>query len=266
MRVISSAQYLVGSARGDIHHHNEYEIIYIAEGTLEIEISGKEYTATSGSIILITNLENHVIHCASSDYKRYCITLNPAALDSYIQSPGIINMLKNHNAEFVHCIDMTSVREQTETLIRKCLDIEQDEVYFNELAACYITELMICIYNINPGNFTSGEHTCHKTVLDIQKYIDKNFAEEIRIAEISKKFCISSFYLTHKFKEITGFSPKQYLTSVRLKNAEHLIHHTDRSINEIAADCGFADAGGFIRSFKKHYGYSPGNARSNKKF
>ena len=36
--MVSSAFYVTGSARNDFHHHNEYALFFVEEGSVEIRI------------------------------------------------------------------------------------------------------------------------------------------------------------------------------------------------------------------------------------
>ena len=44
---------------------------------------------------------------------------------------------------------------------------------------------------------------------------------------------------------------------MRLSRAKSLLRFSDSSVEEIAADCGFADAGYFIKVFKKAENMTP---------
>ncbi|MBR5157774.1 MAG: helix-turn-helix transcriptional regulator [Clostridia bacterium] len=167
------------------------------------------------------------------------MTLNPVLLDPYIHNSDLLGMLKNHNSDFIHCINCESISGTVCELFERLVKSDSKKPYANELFACYITELLINTYRTKPDNFYIPEFPCKDTILKIQKYLDTHFYKDIKIADIGKQFLISNCYLSHKFKELTGFSPKQYLTSVRLKNAAYMLYHTNDTVNKIAAACGF---------------------------
>ena len=53
----------------------------------------------------------------------------------------------------------------------------------------------------------------------------------------------------------------QYITMYRVSLAEVMLHNTEKSIDEIAHECGFSDTGYFYRCYKKVKGISPKKAR-----
>jgi AraC-like DNA-binding protein len=59
------------------------------------------------------------------------------------------------------------------------------------------------------------------------------------------------------FKRVAGMSFVAYLTHLRVSNARQLLHGSDRSVAEIAAEVGFADQSYFDRRFKQAFGMSP---------
>lgn len=91
----------------------------------------------------------------------------------------------------------------------------------------------------------------------IIRYIKRYHTQDITLEDICKEFSCSRSHISHMFKKCTGKSFREYLTGVRLSDAESLLKYSELSVTEIAFSVGFADANYFSGVFKKRVGMSP---------
>jgi len=90
----------------------------------------------------------------------------------------------------------------------------------------------------------------------LQNYTDPDYALDEYIHTLPFHYD----YLRKVFKKELGMSPLEYMTSLRMKNAERLLSTVWTSgyaVAEVAQMCGFENALYFSRVFKKYYGCSP---------
>ena len=59
------------------------------------------------------------------------------------------------------------------------------------------------------------------------------------------------------FCEVTRETPHAYLQRVRLARGATMLQTTDKSVLEVALECGFSDGSYFARQFRGAYGISP---------
>ncbi len=79
----------------------------------------------------------------------------------------------------------------------------------------------------------------------------------------ARDFYLSPSYVSHAFRDRTGYSPKQYLVLCRLFYARELLLTTTQSVSQIAVRCGFGEVNNFIRTFRKHTDTTPAKYRRN---
>lgn len=95
-------------------------------------------------------------------------------------------------------------------------------------------------------------------------FIHNHYNERIKIDEIADYIGITRGHLTNSFKKRTGMSPQQFLINFRLENAAHmLVVQKERTIAEVAEDCGYDDGMSFSKAFKQKYGMSPKEFRDS---
>lgn len=91
----------------------------------------------------------------------------------------------------------------------------------------------------------------------LQSYRDAG----LNLDAIAKEACLSPFHLIRVFKTLSGATPMQYLTAVRLEAALRLLRETKMTATEIAALVGFGNRAAFSRAFSRFHGFAPSRAR-----
>ena len=88
------------------------------------------------------------------------------------------------------------------------------------------------------------------------KFINLNINENLSLDEISQRFNLSKFYLTRRFKELTGLSLHQFIVKKRLTRARYLIS-VGMDPYRAAVEAGFNNYSHFSRTFKGYFGQNP---------
>ena len=95
-----------------------------------------------------------------------------------------------------------------------------------------------------------------------KKIIEQRYSDNLTLDELSEEIKISSCYLSRLFKEKTGKSFSDYLTSQRLSAARTLLSETDYRIKEICYSVGYTDQRYFARVFSREFGITPTEFRN----
>lgn len=94
-------------------------------------------------------------------------------------------------------------------------------------------------------------------------FFNEHYNEEINIAEYAENHHMSTSWFIRNFKQYTGFTPLQYILSIRIYNAEALLKSNQYNVTEIANIVGYENPLYFSRIFKKIKGLSPSEYRKN---
>lgn len=102
-----------------------------------------------------------------------------------------------------------------------------------------------------------------QSVIPVKEYLEQHYMQRISLDGLSQEFFINKFYLTRVFKEQFGYSITAFLQNVRITHAKQMLRFTDKSVEEIAQDCGFGQLHYFSRVFKSVEGVAPSVYRSH---
>lgn len=94
--------------------------------------------------------------------------------------------------------------------------------------------------------------------------IDSNLANsDFDIATISQQLGMSRSSMFKKLKAMTGEAPSEYIKNRKLAKAVDMLKNSNHSISDVAYATGFSDVGYFGKCFRKKYGMSPREYRSD---
>jgi TolB-like protein/AraC-like DNA-binding protein len=88
--------------------------------------------------------------------------------------------------------------------------------------------------------------------------------DQFGVSELAEAMNMSRSNLLRKIKKQTGLSVSQFIRLVRLEEAEKLLYNTELTVSEISYQVGFSNTSYFIKCFREHWGYPPGESRKQR--
>jgi AraC family transcriptional regulator len=85
------------------------------------------------------------------------------------------------------------------------------------------------------------------------------------VDELGQACGVSARHFIRAFRQSTGLTPHQWLMQERALAAKNLLEHSDRTLAEISAMCGYANLSHLCRAFQRSFGHSPSTARRQAK-
>ena len=241
-----------------IHFHNAYELLFIRTGHIRIHIGDAVYDGGPGSVFVIGRFEEHFLELRTPIYERYYVILNPDMTERLITDRRLLMPLRSRPKGFCHRYDVSEHLERFELIFRRLIEEQgiQDGLA-GVMHMSLISELLILLCRLHPELLESTSQAGKSAVFAVQRYIDTHYAEPIRVSDLAERVFLTPCYLTHCFKSMTGYSPKQYLVQARLAAAKDLLIHSDLPVSEVAFHVGFSDVNNFIRAFRRETGCTP---------
>jgi AraC-like DNA-binding protein len=248
------------------HFHRYHQLVLVTEGLANFRINGADNLAGPDSLVIIRAYDKHNISIRKYPYKRYVFTVTNQLALSALREPMLLSLFVYHAAD---CRNLVPLRHEFacrlsavfEETINECTE---KKPLWSTRVIMLITQILIELYREDPALFSAGDCASIMGVItEIQNYIALHFREHVVLDEVARKHFVSKYYLSRKFKEITGYGFKHYLIRYRITEAQHLLQYTNKPVTEISDAVGYENPGQFIRIFHETQGISPLEYRKN---
>lgn len=253
------------------HYHPAYEIYYLFSGERNYFIKDRTYPVHPGDLVLIDTAAVHKTSpsdTGAQDHERAVLYFEPAYFDAFPTEEREL-LLSAFKERYPLLRLNLQERLQVEELLRSMLIEIHEQPPGYELHVRHMAgELLLFAARqtlkreVVPDDDPSP---VQKKMTDIVRHINVHYGEPLDLDALSQQFYISRSHLSRVFKEVTGFSFTEYVTTTRVKEAERLLRETDTGITRISELTGFENFSHFGKVFKKLTGQSPRDYRKSSK-
>lgn len=237
-------------AAGEFRCNNEYHVeresynsvlaVYVLDGSLIMVQDNIEWSAQKDELLLVDCYRAHKYYAVENARTLWVHFDGNNSRDWFAQMKGQKGQKIKSNRRTAECIEK----------IILFMKSNQNEYDISK-------EIYSLLCTIGKGSEPGPESGSRIQIQRAKDFINANYDRAVSVAEIAGTVHMSASCFSKKFKESTGFSPYDYLLSVRLDRAKELLRRTDDSIEDIAYKTGFNSASNFIYFFGRQAGISP---------
>ncbi|MGB9096950.1 helix-turn-helix domain-containing protein [Erwinia sp.] len=240
------------------HNHEFEELVIVERGSGIHVINGDAHFIQSGDVFYINNRDFHYYRNAGS--------------------LGLTNILIRPEVNFL-------IIPSVESILRSAFPASEnshlrlgskDRVIFFNLLTALDSQLvgtgkadalmreglllqMLSLFTLKDNvSINEGDVLAIERILE---EVRRDHCEDINWTLLCSQYGVSRRTLFRKIKNVTGYTPDQYVMTLRLRTARELIRNEEISITTVAAQCGFRNFSHFSRCYKKLYKVSPSNER-----
>ena len=233
------------------HMQEDIELVFTKKGGGNAYCDGKKYVLCENSaFIVFPNQVHHYSECNGGEY--VIIIIKPSDLLGYAK---VFEESLPTSALHVFSNGDDGIFDLLNTAMQ---ELERDG--FDTVISAYLTALFGKLFKLFEFNKSK---TASDTVSKILSYCASHYKENITVEQVAKSMHLSRSTVCHIFGKRLNMNFCDYINSLRLSDAVHLLNSEDHSITEISFMSGFPTVRTFNRAFQKKYGLSPTNFKKS---
>ena len=251
------------------HWHDDLEFIRIVHGEMNYYINGKNLVLKEHDGIMVNTRQMHYGSSINqNDCSFLCILVHPALFSSnrLIYQKYLLPLLEDRETEFVY---LDSGRPDHGFILDCLMEMTQLKEHGEYGYELEIIGLFYLIWRHLARQFKAGktaapgiEDMDTKVQKDMVSFIYQHYTEKLTLSAIAASGGVCRSKCCQIIKKYICQSPIDFLNSYRLEVSSHLLKKTDKSITEIATECGFNHLSYYSELFMRHYGCTPRQFRS----
>lgn len=243
------------------HFHQNLEIVYVLEGSVEVQIESETYNLKKGDFLLINANKRHSLRATKEEILLASFRVNFTMLAEYMGTNQLLfwcNTTADRSESYVQ------LKKVLDRMLNRFYDKEKEgAIYLNSIyyEAIY---LLVAYFMIKADDARMKENFTpdNSRIFEIQNYVQANYQKQLSLNDLAKKLYLSNAYLSKYIKKHFGLSFLEYVNNVRLFHAVDELVYSEKKITRIALDNGFPTTAAFNKAFKEIYNMTPSAYRS----
>lgn len=274
-----------------MHFHQDIEILYVLDGSLEIEYEEEKHFLGTDQFLLVNSNVRHAYHAVRESTDIQDRDARDTELpggnikgtdlpDRNISGDVLVGSLFIDNTmlteifggeqQFFWC---DSAREHSESYEKMRYYIRQIFNYYQTVEGQGIALRNSIYYQLiylittdfivkkGMSKYESLRGIQDERLNEILSYIMTNYREPITLKELADRLFLSHTYLSKYIKNNFGMSFLKLLNNIRLDHAVSDLLYTDKTILKVAMDNGFSNQAGLNHAFRETYHMTPAEYR-----
>jgi len=256
------------------HEHSYYEMYYLMNGTCDFTIEDHTYRLDKGTILFVPmNVLHKTTYIESETHERAYIEFTLDYASDIVEVIGL-KQFRHKLKDFIFRIPPELEQRVQQILFHIQAEHNGASVYAKCSQKLYFQQLLLLLFT-QAENFpiymgltglpaAQSSLTSNDAISQAMDYINHNFSKNLSLSDVASYVHLNASYFSKKFKAENGFGFKDYLNTVRINHSEKLLLETNKTITEIAFECGYDNSNYFGDAFKHLNHVSPSTFRKLK--
>ena len=234
----------------------DFQLLYIASGRAHFHFDGKEQIVTAGHMVLYRPKEPQKYEYYGEDQTEvYWVHFTGGDVTNILRSYGIPK-----DKHVFYCGKGLDYQNHFRLMIQ---ELQMCREHFEEMLEMHLRQIFVMIHRHFESSAKLNNSQIAEDIDAAAMYFNEHYNEEISIEYYAETYHMSTSWFIRNFKLYTGFTPLQYILSIRIYNAEALLKSNQYNVTEISSIVGYENPLYFSRIFKKVKGVSPSEYRKS---
>lgn len=236
-------------------------VVLVTRGQMDITISGRDYTASRGTLLLIAPNSLCQVTLLSQDFLARVV---PITLEQLLEMPTPIDTDTINSARRSPNMQIPESEigrtEHLFDLVDEFNNIE-GHTYAHEMHIAFLYALVLEVSHRQ--RLCHGEGTNDAKVRperlsdDFFLLLAEHFKNERSVAFYAEQMHLTPKYLSGQIKQITGKSILEWINETVITEIKVMLKTTDLTVWQISEALNFSNPSAFVQYFKHHVGTTP---------
>lgn len=221
-------------------NYHSYMLSYTLKGNGVLEYEGNTYDLKENNLFFIDCEEQQYYYTKDSIWEHVDVHFyGDYAKDLYQEFRAVggpVSTCRKNSLLLQHFEELAEIWDNS-------------QLYASQLISNKLEELLLNLLILMKKDKLPEKQV--DTLSYVVKYIEKHFAEPLTLDFLADFSSTSKYHFSRIFKEYTGFSPIEYIISLRITHAKNMLIDSNLSVKQIAFSTGFTDINNFTKQFKK---------------
>ena len=246
---------LVKMGERNLHAHKDLEIGLVLEGSIHINVNGKQFTLQKNDLYLINHYQVHSFSKTAEDNLILAIQISGKLYKNCAFPLGNVEFEQQLFQNVSDSEELTSIKQ---LLLEIAATYFSRPDFFELRCISLLHELLFSFLNSVPHRIiTEREQNLLRQntnrLNSILDFMEEHYNEKISLADLASKEHLSVHYLSHFIKNMLGISFQEHLNNLRFEEAFRLVTNTDLTIMDICMETGISSSRYLNQMFVKHF-------------
>ncbi len=243
-----------------IRCHKTPRILLILQGTLQLGLNGKVFELEKNHFAIINSNEIYSTFSTAQNNMLLSIQISPDTVlpdqNIIIDTEKLLRVQKEHPEMYVSF---------SKELLQIAAECNKSAPGYEDRAVMILRHLYMSLQSedlsLPQQRLKKDADETQMRLMKILSEINDRCSENLTLEDVAEASFMNYYHLSHFFKDRTGINFRDYLAMCRLSKAIDMLNQKNKSVMDIAYECGFGSSKAFLASFRKIYRITPSEYR-----